>query len=328
MPKGKRVNVAEGPKVTSSQQKQKRPEESASASFSRMGKKSSRRAVSAATSHQRSRPKMGQHFLVDVGAAEKIVAALGETSEKTVVEIGPGTGALTSRIARRSRRVIAIELDRVLAAQLRMKFALLPNVEVIEGDVLAIDIATLLGPKPGSSRPGLQQVPEKVHVVGNLPYYITSPILLRLFEYHQFFDCMVLMVQREVADRIAAKPGVRDYGLLSATTQLYCRVEKLFDLPPGAFGPPPKVHSSVLRLTVDPRFAQLGVAEDGFIEFLKLLFGQKRKTLANNLKGKFDRKQIGSAFRRVGLQLAVRAEALSLEKMASLFRALGSGTAD
>ena len=209
-----------------------------------------------------------------------------------------------------------------------MKFALLPNVEIIEGDFLAIDIATLLGPKPGSSRPGLQQAPEKVRVVGNLPYYITSPILLRLFEYHQFFDSIVLMVQREVADRIAAKPGVRDYGLLSATTQLYGRVEKLFDLPPGAFNPPPKVQSSVLRLTMAPRFEQLAVPEPEFIQFLKLLFGQKRKTLVNNLKARFNPKLLASAFRRASVQPAIRAEALSLEKMASLFRALSAEAAD
>src|SRR5882762_9236988 len=153
---------------------------------------------------------------------------------------------LTALLAKRTRRLIAIELDRVLAAQLRMKFALYPNVEIIEGDVLAIDFGTLFGPKPGASRPGLVQTPEPVPVVGNLPYYITSDILLRLFEFRRCFSKIVIMVQKEVADRLAATPGSRDYGLLSATAQLFATVEKLFTLSPDAFAPPPKVHSSVL----------------------------------------------------------------------------------
>ena len=146
----------------------------------------------------------------------------------------------------------------------------------------------LFGPKPGLSRPGIDLKPEPMRVVGNLPYYITSDILLRLFEFSKYFDSIVIMVQREVADRIAAEPGGRDYGMLSATTQLYARVEKLFTLPPGAFVPPPKVHSTVLRLTIDPQQEKLGVAGDGFIDFLRLSFGQKRKTLWNNLKAKYE----------------------------------------
>ena len=127
------------------------------------------------------KPKLGQHFLTDASAARRIVEALGDISQSTVLEIGPGRGVLTSLLAKQSRRLIAIELDRVLAAQLRMKFALYPNVEIIEGDVLAIDFGTVFGPKPGASRPGLVPTPELVRVVGNLPYYITSDILLRLF---------------------------------------------------------------------------------------------------------------------------------------------------
>ena len=135
-----------------------------------------------------SRPKLGQHFLVDSTAATRIVEALGDISQSTVLEIGPGRGALTSLLARRARRLIAIELDRVLAAQLRMNFSQEPNVEIIEGDVLAIDFDTLFGPKPGSTRPGINHQPEQVRVVGNLPYFITSDILLRLFEFRQYFE--------------------------------------------------------------------------------------------------------------------------------------------
>lgn len=271
------------------------------------------------------KPKLGQHFLTNDAAGLRIVEALGDVSQRTVLEIGPGRGAITSLLARRVRRLIAIELDRVLAAQLRMKFALYPNVEVIEGDVLAIDFATLFGPKPGASRPGLVQAPDPVPVVGNLPYYITSEILLRLFEFRQCFSTIVIMVQKEVADRLAATPGSRDYGLLSATAELYAKVEKLFTLPPGDFSPPPKVHSSVVRLTMAPRLDSLGVEEEGFVRFLKLSFGQKRKTLWNNLKTEYDPQSLQDALRKAGVKPAVRAEALPLEKSAAVFRALASG---
>ena len=153
----------------------------------------------------RKKPKLGQHFLDDASAALRIVQALGDASQSTVLEIGPGRGVLTSLLVRRVRRLIAIETDRVLAAQLRMKFSLTPNVEIIEGDILAVDFNTLFGPKPGSTRPGMESVPEKVRVIGNLSYFITSDILLRLFEHHRYFEMLVLMVQKEVADRLAAR---------------------------------------------------------------------------------------------------------------------------
>ena len=271
-----------------------------------------------------SRPKLGQHFLADSAAAMRIVQALGDISESTVLEIGPGRGALTSLLARRARRLIAIEIDRVLAAQLRMNFSQEPNVEIIEGDVLAIDFHTLFGPKPGSSRPGMNHQPVPVRVVGNLPYFITSDILLRLFEFRQYFETIVLMVQREVAERLAAAPGRSEYGLLSATAQLYARVEELFTLPPDAFSPPPKVDSTVVRLRMAPKLESLGVPETEFINFLKLSFGQKRKTLWNNLKGQYEAKVLRAGFEKAGVKTAVRAEALSLEKSAALFRALSS----
>ena len=137
----------------------------------------------------------------------RIVDALGDVSQSTVLEIGPGRGILTSLLAKRARRLIAVELDRVLAAQLRLKFGMSRNVEIIEADVLAIDFDSLFGPKPGLGRPGIEIKPEPVKVVGNLPYYITSDILLRLFEFSKYFESIVIMVQKEVADRIAAEPG-------------------------------------------------------------------------------------------------------------------------
>ena len=276
----------------------------------------------ASTRRPQTKPKMGQHFLASEDLAARVVDTLGDVSQSTVLEIGPGRGIMTSLLAKRARRLIAVELDRVLAAQLRLKFGMSRNVEIIEGDVLAIDFDSLFGPKPGLSQPGIDLKPQPVKVVGNLPYYITSDILLRLFEFSKYFDSIVIMVQREVADRIAAEPGGRDYGMLSATTQLYARVENLFTLPPGAFVPPPKVHSSVLRLTIDPQQAKLGVAGDGFIDFLRLSFGQKRKTLWNNLKAKYDGAELKRALAVAKVKATARAETLSLEESAAVYRAL------
>jgi 16S rRNA (adenine1518-N6/adenine1519-N6)-dimethyltransferase len=265
---------------------------------------------------------MGQHFLASEDLAARVVDTLGDVSQCTVLEIGPGRGILTSLLARRARRLIAVELDRVLAAQLRLKFGMARNVEVIEADVLAIDFDSLFGPKPGLSQPGIELKPQPVKVVGNLPYYITSDILLRLFEFSKYFESIVIMVQREVADRIAAEPGGRDYGMLSATAQLYARVEKLFTLPPGAFVPPPKVHSTVLRLTIEPQREKLGVAGDGFIDFLRLSFGQKRKTLWNNLKANYEGPALKRALAEAKVKPTVRAETLSLKESAAIYRAL------
>jgi 16S rRNA (adenine1518-N6/adenine1519-N6)-dimethyltransferase len=278
------------------------------------------------------KPKLGQHFLASDDFAGQIVDALGDASQNTVLEIGPGRGILTSLLAKRTRRLIAVELDRVLAAQLRLKFGMFPNVEVIEADILSIDFDSLFGLKPGLGRPGVQLKPEVVKVIGNLPYYITSDILLRLFDYAKYFETIIILVQREVADRIAAEPGSSDYGLLSATTQLYARVDKLFTLPPSAFAPPPKVHSTALRLTMSPRQKELGLngdglvadgqMKDGFIDFLKLSFGQKRKTLWNNLKSAYPESRLRAALAEARVKPAARAETLSLEESAALFRAL------
>ena len=268
------------------------------------------------------KPKLGQHFLASEEFAARIADAVGDASQSTVLEIGPGRGILTSLLAKRARRLIAVELDRVLAAQLRLKFGMTRNVEVIEGDILAIDFDSLFGPKPGLGRPGIDLKPEPARVVGNLPYYITSDILLRLFEFAKYFESIVITVQREVADRIAAKPGGSEYGVLSATAQLYARVEKLFTLPPDAFLPPPKVYSTVLRLTLQPQQGKLGVAGDGFIDFLRLSFGQKRKTLWNNLKANYAAPELRRALAEANVKATARAETLSLEESAALFRAL------
>jgi 16S rRNA (adenine1518-N6/adenine1519-N6)-dimethyltransferase len=274
----------------------------------------------------RSRAKLGQNFLRDPQAARQIVDALGDVRCSTVIEIGPGKGVLTELLAARAKRLIGIELDRSLAAQMRMQYARRANVEIIEGDVLQVDLANLIRRQPG---PLLAQSPNageeltaRAHVIGNLPYYITSDILLHLFRFHEWLETLVIMVQREVADRIAATPGNRDYGLLSATCQLFAKTEKLFTLPPGAFAPPPKVHSTVLRLRIAPRWEELQIDAEGFVEFLKLAFAQKRKTLANNLRGLHPQPKISDSLTAAKIRPDVRAEALPLEKMAALFRSL------
>jgi 16S rRNA (adenine1518-N6/adenine1519-N6)-dimethyltransferase len=279
----------------------------------------------AAARRPQAKPKLGQHFLASEEYVSKIVDALGDLSQSTVLEIGPGRGILTAPLAKRARRLIAVELDRVLAAQLRLKFGMTRNVEIIEADILSIEFDSLFGPKPGLGRPGIDWKPEPVKVVGNLPFYITSDILLRLFEFSKYFESIVIMVQREVADRIAAKPGGREYGLLSATAQLYARVENLFTLPPGAFVPPPSVHSSVLRLTIEPQQERLGVAGDGFIDFLRLSFGQKRKTLWNNLKSNYAGPELKRALAEAKVKPTARAETLDLEESAAIYRALRDG---
>ncbi|HZM08850.1 MAG TPA: 16S rRNA (adenine(1518)-N(6)/adenine(1519)-N(6))-dimethyltransferase RsmA [Candidatus Limnocylindrales bacterium] len=268
--------------------------------------------------------KLGQNFLIDQSAARRIVDALGDVSSRTVVEIGPGRGMLTDQLVKRARRVIGIELDHVLAAQMRMRYATLQNVEILESDFVTVEWISMVGRRPGPLHDLRPTQPETVDIIGNLPYYVTSDIVLRILEEHRNIGRAVIMVQREVADRISAEPGSRDYGLLSATAQLFARVDNLFTLPPGAFDPPPKVHSSVLRLTMAPRLAELQIEAGPFLDMLKLAFAQKRKTLVNNLKGRYDDKAVRAALKTAGVRTDVRAEALSLENMAALFHALQS----
>jgi 16S rRNA (adenine1518-N6/adenine1519-N6)-dimethyltransferase len=263
--------------------------------------------------HPLRKPKLGQNFLVDDQARYRIADALGDISGRTVVEIGPGHGAITDILAGRAQRLIAIELDRSLAAELRFRFREQPQVEVMEADVLSVEFA------------GLARSGETLDVVGNLPYYITSDILLHLFRasVDGSLARAVLMMQREVADRVAAAPGVKDYGLLSATTQMYAQVDALFTLPPEAFSPEPDVYSKVIRLHFHSRFAELGVDATGFDRFLRKAFAQKRKTLQNNLR--FAGYPAGELAEHWPKQVPtqIRAEQAALEAVAELYRALG-----
>ena len=263
------------------------------------------------------KPKFGQNFLVDDAARHAIVDALGDLTKRTVVEIGPGHGAITEILAGRCQRLIALELDRALAAALAFRFRDQPQVKIIEGDVLKADFRTL-APEG-----------ETADVIGNLPYYITSDILLQLFSAGraELIARAVLMMQREVADRVSAAPGVRDYGLLSATAQMNAQVENLFTLPPSAFSPQPEVYSTVLRLDFAPRFTELGVDAVGFNKFLKQSFGQKRKTLHNNLRAAGYLPEDLTAAWPASIPPQTRAESLALEPMAELYLSLSRASA-
>jgi len=257
------------------------------------------------------KPRLGQNFLNDTHAIERIAGSNGDLAGRTVVEIGPGAGAITSALVARAAHVVAIELDTSLADHLRTQFAP-ERLTVHQQDVLSFDFAAAAARAGGP-----------LLVFGNLPYFITSQILLKLAACHASLDRAVLMVQREVADRVTARPGSRDYGLLSVTVQMYGPAENLFTLPPSSFSPPPDVHSTVFRWRFAPRFEELGVEETGFPAFIRKVFAQKRKTLVNNLRAAgIAPPAIAAALAQAAIDPRARAEALSIETLAALWRAL------
>ena len=266
-------------------------------------------------------PKLGQNFLIDQAATFRIADALGEIRTRTVVEIGPGHGAITAHLAPRCARLHCIEFDPRLARELQFRFRNDPHVTVHHGDILKTDLGALvLGAESGGT---------PLDVVGNLPYYITSDILLHLFAAARagLLRRAILMTQREVAQRIAALPGSSEYGALSAVTQLHANVTELFTLPPQAFDPPPDVYSTVFRLDFAPRFVELGVPFEGFNRFLRATFAQKRKTLSNNLRvAGYTASQLSTGW-PADLPLQARAEAVSLDTLAQLYRSLESAPA-
>jgi len=258
--------------------------------------------------------RLGQNFLRDHQAIRRIVAALGDLTDRTVVEIGPGRGAITHELAGNAGRLIALEVDRELAAQLASHFQSTDsgtgsNVAIETVDVLSFDFAAAAAASV-----------QRLIVVGNLPYYITSPILMKLAENSGILDRAVLMVQREVADRVTAQPGSRDYGLLSVTMQLHGPVEQLFTLKPGDFSPPPEVHSTVFRWRFAPRFKELGIDRGLFLAFLRRVFALKRKTLVNNLRAAgVAAESIAAGLSAAGIDPKARAEALAVETLAALW---------
>ena len=260
------------------------------------------------------KPKLGQNFLVDQNACQRIADSLGDTHDRTAVEIGPGHGAITTLLAARAARLHCVEFDPALARELTFKFREQPHVTIHNADILQFDLATV-APEGAT-----------LDVVGNLPYYITSDILLHLYAAARagLVRRAVVMMQREVADRIAATPGHSEYGALSAFTQLHAHVAHLFTLPPAAFNPPPDVFSSVLRLDFAPRFAALGVEPAAFNQFLRATFAQKRKTISNNLRAAgYTAEQLQAAW-PASIPRQARSEAIPLEHMAELFRALSA----
>jgi 16S rRNA (adenine1518-N6/adenine1519-N6)-dimethyltransferase len=261
------------------------------------------------------KPKLGQNFLTDTRAQQQIVDALGDTSAGTVVEIGPGRAALNELLARQARRLVAIEIDRSLAAGLRFRFREQPSVEILEADVLKVDLSTLAESGAEGER--------SLSVLGNLPYYITSPILQHLFAHERVVRRAVVMVQLEVAERMAAQPGSRDYGLLSVLCRMHAQTELLFDLPPEAFSPPPKVHSAVVRIEFAPHQPDLAVDPGAFRRFLNAAFAHKRKTIVNNLRAAgYQSPALSDALAACRLKPAVRAEEMSVEQLAGLLNTL------
>jgi 16S rRNA (adenine1518-N6/adenine1519-N6)-dimethyltransferase len=260
----------------------------------------------------RQKSVLGQNFLADTGAQRRVVDALGASATGDVVEIGPGKAAITDLLVGRAARLLAIEVDPALAAWLRLRYSGMPHVEVLRADVLSVDF-TSLARAPGRS----------LAVVGNLPYYITSPILGHLFAHEQGISRAVVMVQREVAERITARPGTRDYGLLSVLCQMHTQPELLFTLPPEAFTPPPEIHSAVVRLEFAPRWAELGVSPQPFRLFLEACFAQKRKTLNNNLRSAgYAPMSIAEALAAGSKLATARAEELSPPELAAIYRLL------
>jgi len=237
--------------------------------------------------------RLGQHFLIKGSVLERIAGAACPAEEDLVIEIGPGRGALTERLLKRAARVIAIEIDSSLADHLRRKFRSEARLEVLHRDVLETDL----------SRWGAAVI------AGNLPYYITSPILEAVFAAAGVIDRAVLMMQKEVALRLTASPGTRDYGYLTVLTRVHAEPRLLFTVPPGAFHPPPKVDSAVVELHLRRPDPDVG----GFLEFARLCFRHKRKTLRNNLVGVYGARIAGAP------EAGLRGEQLSVAELRNLY---------
>jgi 16S rRNA (adenine1518-N6/adenine1519-N6)-dimethyltransferase len=262
----------------------------------------------------RAKRGLGQNFLTGSHYPQRIVDAVSPRRDEVIVEIGPGHGALTKPLLESGAQVIAIELDRELIAVLTEQFAGYSNLKLLEADALDVDFCRLIAPCTSA------------RIVANLPYYVSTPILQRLLDQRRCIVEMILMLQREVVERITARPGGKEYGYLSVLVQFYCDTEKLFDVPPGAFRPAPKVHSSIVRLrTRAPVESVKSVEEDSwFLELIKVLFSHRRKTIFNNLRaggnrlGLKDESSIASVLHDSSIDPQRRAETLSLEEIIRL----------
>ena len=262
---------------------------------------------------QRPRPKLGQHFLRDPRFQRRIVEALAIQPTDLVCEIGAGRGAMTQFLAARAQQLVALEVDPELARKLQLEFANKPGTEVLEADILLTDLASLCR----------RYKREHCYVFGNLPYYITSPILHHLLDYARWIHGMGLVVQREVADRLCASPGSRLYGYLTVLTQLDTNPRIEFGIPLGAFSPPPKVASALVTFQMKSEGTHLAAQErKALLEFVKLCFAHKRKNLLNNLAPVYPRQRVETELRAIGLPPTIRAEQLTLEQFEKLLARL------
>ncbi|MBP5309905.1 MAG: 16S rRNA (adenine(1518)-N(6)/adenine(1519)-N(6))-dimethyltransferase RsmA [Lachnospiraceae bacterium] len=261
--------------------------------------------------------KYGQNFLIDTNILERIISESEITKDDCVLEIGPGIGTMTQYLAESAKRVVAVEIDRSLIPILEDTLSGYDNVTVINDDILKVDIQKLCD-KYNDSRP--------IKVVANLPYYITTPIIMGLFESHVPLKSITIMVQKEVADRMQQKPGSKDYGALSLAVQYYAKPEIVAEVSPNCFIPKPNVSSAVIRLT---RYENPPVEVDDehfMFSLIRASFNQRRKTLANGLANGglgLDRETVNSVLEKMELSLTVRGEALTLEQFAKLSNLLG-----
>ncbi|QIA26160.1 16S rRNA (adenine(1518)-N(6)/adenine(1519)-N(6))-dimethyltransferase RsmA [Thermaerobacter sp. PB12/4term] len=256
--------------------------------------------------------RLGQNFLVDDYWAERIVAAVEPGPDDLVIEVGPGLGALTERLAQRAGRVRAVEVDRRLAAALRERLGHLPNLELVEGDILAVDLDRLVSRRDPAEGP--------VKLASNLPYAITSPFLVRWLEAPIRWERAVLTLQAEVVDRLVAAPGAAAYGALTVLVAYHARVERLGTVPAGAFWPRPEVDSAVVRLWPHPRPPVAVVDPAALFALVRAAFSQRRKRLANALAAHpaVERAQAEAACRAAGIDPGTRPETVDLEGFARL----------
>lgn len=255
---------------------------------------------------------LGQNFLINPTVCPKMAESAVEEGEEAVIEIGPGIGVLTAELAKQAKNVVAIEIDERLRPVLAETLADFSNVEVIFGDCMKLDIAKIIEDRFNG---------KKVSVCANLPYYITSPIIMMLLESRLPITSITAMVQKEAADRICAKVGSRESGAVTVAVNYYSEPEVLFNVSRGSFMPPPNVDSSVIRLKVRQQPPVCVADEKGFFKFVRLAFGQRRKTLVNSVcsDGTFNKEDVKNALTQADLPETVRAEALSMEKLAEVF---------
>lgn len=258
---------------------------------------------------------LGQNFLINPSVCPKMADNAVANGEEAVIEIGPGIGVLTAELAKRAKNVVCIEIDERLRPVLSETLAEFNNVEVIFGDCMKLDIAAIIEERFKG---------KKVSVCANLPYYITSPIIMMLLESRLPITSVTVMVQKEAADRICAKVGSRESGAVTVAVNYYCQPEVLFNVSRGSFMPPPNVDSSVIGLNIRPEPPVKLTDEKGFFRFVRSAFGQRRKTLVNSATsdGKFTKDAVRKALQEANLPETVRAEALTMDELANVFSGL------